>query len=603
MLAHFYHSLGGWRPPSLLFVLLLLLQTNDHIFAEGKGGEMAFFNTIPFTENVTHRQHFCDAYSSKQDDWKNALNGLQLNVAIQYGENFDFFKYSTESGINEADPGILPIILDYVADRAGFTWRNSFGVYTSEQREGRNWDDMLTWTTDVYDLSVDKWIKSTARKGAGIAFAESWFDGSFIFVDKTEEIVASKIDLGNWLKPFKIRVWMYIVLTIWCSTIIYTLLEFIGGKQNSRSYRTWFSENGYLTSLLFSEKYMFKPATLATRLFTVSLAFWSWILGSSYTANLASLLVERPFAVETVRNIPDAIREDMSTCIHEGSYSEEYITQEYPEINYFLRYQKEVKDMYKAVNEGSCDLLIGTQQEWVIFEKSDKNPDCNLASVGDPIVARSAGFATKVDPGYKCTGLIHDIFNFYLSEMKDVGLYDEVWEQSIKVAQKESNRKCDESEEESVSQGRRLLTEASDYVARNLQFDDINLEGENEGEDDRLGFTEMAGIFLVHIIGTIIAFIVGLVALWEKRTDEISNSTDLLRNSIPISTMPTVDNVQFSDKVQTQTGALYSLEEEEVNLSDQIKTALSMLDELQDKFNPENLKDPLESSIHSHLSC
>ena len=41
-------------------------------------------------------------------------------------------------------------ILDEVAARAGFTWRNSYSTFDDPEKYGKTWTDLLKWQIETY---------------------------------------------------------------------------------------------------------------------------------------------------------------------------------------------------------------------------------------------------------------------------------------------------------------------------------------------------------------------------------------------------------------------------------------------------------------------
>jgi hypothetical protein len=107
---------------------------------------------------------FCGVVRAQTIDLKDALAGKDLSIVIQYGEGFDFFQYDPDEALSPRNPtGMVARLLDQLALRAGFFWRDSFVAYNTETvntlfgtGKGK-WDKMLNWTTSSFDLSVDKW--------------------------------------------------------------------------------------------------------------------------------------------------------------------------------------------------------------------------------------------------------------------------------------------------------------------------------------------------------------------------------------------------------------------------------------------------------------
>lgn len=111
-----------------------------------------------------HETDFCNVVRDENLDLKDALVGRDLSIAIQYGEGFDFFQYDPTAELSQSNPtGMIANLLDQLASRAGFEWRNSFVAYNTTTTDvlfgtgNGKWDRMLNWATSNFDLSVDKW--------------------------------------------------------------------------------------------------------------------------------------------------------------------------------------------------------------------------------------------------------------------------------------------------------------------------------------------------------------------------------------------------------------------------------------------------------------
>lgn len=431
--------------------------------------------------------------------------------------------------------------------------------------------------------------KTTGRLEEGIAFCEPWFDGSFIMIDNTQPpIKKSAPRLDNWLRPFSLEVWLMVAATLVLSSLVYQFLESVHGEQEERSKRRWFMDNLYLSSINFTQNYVYEPRTLAGRLFGVSFAFWAMLIGATYTANLASLLVDRPNVITPVADINDAIKRQMTFCTHETSASEVYVEETFGTfLTNFPR--KEVAYMYDSLNNGECDLIVGTLQEFEEFKTLKRyNPTCDLEFVGRKIKDVDASFVTKVDPGVKCSGLVNEVFNYYLSAMKDGPFFADQWDAYNQLrAQKENVEQPDFScsvGDVGSSEGRRRLSSASDayhWTRRRLQGDTLPrilrgaksggavggavAAGEDGGSEDSLTANEMAGTFVLHLAGCLVAVAVALASRVEKRVNVRRHSSKNL-------TLSEEDSLRLQiDSMSSQMGLM----------SNQIEMILTKLDKLQ----------------------
>lgn len=173
--------------------MLLWLALSAAFLPSTMANERPKYSEIPFT-NVTHRTNLCSLsmdYVMGTIELSGALKGLHLSVGINdNGE--ELAKWNDEGGLDVEKPGLLPILLDELASRAGFTWRNSYGKVLAPSHElnkGREidgvpvtWDHILQDATDRYDIAFAQWAHSLERRQMGIGFTTGWFDASIILI-------------------------------------------------------------------------------------------------------------------------------------------------------------------------------------------------------------------------------------------------------------------------------------------------------------------------------------------------------------------------------------------------------------------------------------
>ena len=294
-------------PPSsrLLFccsLILALSNLGEHLaqaaaaFPEidtsGSGNEIATLSDGgAFADSGrTFRQDFCqrseevagggsDSRAQVQDrpTVATALQGIELRPSIVPGP---YFLYDDENGIDPIYPGIHARMLDYIAERGNFTWRNSFGVWTREQKGNRSITDLLVWGADKYDVLVGTYTPSTDRMRRGISFVDGHFDGSLIMI---RDVPPPEEGIGwfNWLLPFEPGVWVALIVTVVLSSFVYQFIEDIGGTRykdhGDGSFRSWTMTNLYRSFLNFTVNYSYEPTTLGGRVFGVSFAFWAML--------------------------------------------------------------------------------------------------------------------------------------------------------------------------------------------------------------------------------------------------------------------------------------------------------------------------------------
>lgn len=141
-------------------VLLGTVGAQEFPFAQLAKFEDAAFR---FRTNVCDRQK---ALLEGSLDLRHALQGLNLTVAITnyVGVPNEEYLFALEPPLNQIpvkDPGLFAVLLDELAVRAGFTWRNTFvavdPLTTVESEEfGKSWTDLLEWEVTNFDSTSNQ---------------------------------------------------------------------------------------------------------------------------------------------------------------------------------------------------------------------------------------------------------------------------------------------------------------------------------------------------------------------------------------------------------------------------------------------------------------
>jgi ABC-type amino acid transport substrate-binding protein len=128
---------------------------------------------------------------------------------------------------------------------------------------------------------------------------------------------------------------------------------------------------------------------------------------AAYTANLASLLVERAAKPWQLNTIEDAIDLNYRICIEANTGSEKHMKKKYPlSIPLLQRYESD-EDMYDALNSKECDIMVGYSNLFELYElKQEYNPSCSFVREGQKVLELYQSFATKLDGCNKCSSLV-----------------------------------------------------------------------------------------------------------------------------------------------------------------------------------------------------
>ena len=310
-----------------------------------------------FDPSIDRKHNFCDRSSAaleilRQDPsdmtaLRSALRGANLSTAWPPPAGYEppGLLTGTEDGTIFDDSAMVKIFNE-LATRAGFHWREFYGIVEipdGVEHENKTWNELLMWSSERYDVSVDWWIETPARKSVGIFFPAGWFDASLMLVTKKKGV---KLDVAellfSWSRPFSFSLWCLVIVTWVFAGVIYWIVEDgdLDGDGKDRnlvefSYtRNW---QNLLVSILntaleFAGAKWHTPRTFAGRVFALGWLFARLLLISSYTANLASTFITDSLANYQVESIPDAIARNLQLC-YTGVVSAELVKKLHGDVN------------------------------------------------------------------------------------------------------------------------------------------------------------------------------------------------------------------------------------------------------------------------------
>eukprot|EP00536_Pseudo-nitzschia_multiseries_P018288 jgi/Psemu1/54929/gm1.54929_g len=231
---------------------------------------------------------------------------------------------------------------------------------------------------------------------------------------------------------------------------------------------------------------------------------------AAYTANLASLLVGKIKPDLQIRDIQDVIDARLTVCVHKTSYSDYYLQEKYPQLIPYLVPVEKAK-MYDALNQKECDVLVAYKKAFeTALKQEDTNPKCTLQWEGKMIKYLEDSFVTKHDPGVFCTDLVGEVISYYVTEMKDDGTLEKLWEEQDAHFATEGH--CGVSENGSEESGRRRLGSNAGRAAA------AAAGGKEEEDSNSLSLEDMAGTILFQFVGSTIAVVIAFISGFDRKT-------------------------------------------------------------------------------------
>jgi len=247
------------------------------------------FETPKFVP-VNKRTNVCDRQQllfEEKIDLRDALRGLNISVAITNYKvpNEDKFFTLVDGKIKEKDPGLYAVIMDELAERAGFEWRNSFAAIDPVDPEvdgNATWSDMLEWEVQNFDIAADYWGRSEERIARGISFPKGWYDGSIILATSLEpDDDKGFTSYWGFLEPFDVGVWIAIIAIIIFTGLMYFVLERLNFQSDELALEEDLLAATFFSALTFTGHYEFQPNTHSARILGLSWTFWALIISSA----------------------------------------------------------------------------------------------------------------------------------------------------------------------------------------------------------------------------------------------------------------------------------------------------------------------------------
>jgi hypothetical protein len=455
--------------------------------------ESPFVTVEKFSEFVPYRTNVCQRQldlSNQETELRDALRGLNLTIAItNYYQvpNEDKFFTLKRDKIVEGNPGLFVVILDEVARRAGFSWRNTFtAIDPVIPEDNKTWTELLEWEVAHFDVAVDYWARSVDRMSKGISFPHGWYDGSIVLATSETSLQKEALNMWTYLLPFSGFVWIAIGAAIIFTGLVYFCLERFNNAADERDLWDKPMAAIFFTALTCTGHFEFKPGTHAARILSFSWTFWALIMTSAYTANMASFLVSQNKVQLSVGTIDDASQRAIPVCVQRGAVIDGVLSEKYPQL--ILVRKDTHQEVFQGLREswyrggGGCGILainLGTLE--LYQSQAATNYDCTLSSEKRVVLNLPAGFATAVDAGEFCTSLISYVLDLHLKEMRSDGFIDAAWRSHV---QSLATVDCESP---------------SDGAGNGWEEDNVSL-----------GMHDMGGIFITHGILSIIALLFAL---------------------------------------------------------------------------------------------
>jgi len=515
----------AWMKAALLAIAVLLLHSLAHA-----NGQKPTWADVTFDPAVNRRGDWCPqmiAVNNGTMNLRDVMRGIKLSISIPDPIGYTpvgFVNVDADGAIMiEKEGGFMIEVLDELARRAGFTWRDSFAFFSTPESFGKTWTELVQWQIQAYDMSGEWWIPTIGRRQLGISFLQGFYDSSLVLIEKSagKKIPSFGEKLASWAGPLSPLVWGMSVIAAICVGIAYWIIE---NKEEGSDLDHEVSAHNALLScfsavLLFTGGGGPAPRTFAGQFLMIGWSLFILVVVNGYAANLVAFLVQKAPPLYPMADIMDGHVRGLPVCVWTSAAPGPIMKDLYPNLNVV---SGSPGTMIKQMRDGECQGVIHTRDTWTIQQSlKEHNEDCQLAKIGDTIYPSSAGWAVKMDSGVMCTSIIRDVMDIYLVEMELDGFI------------KTTKRKW------------MALPSTTNHSCADGGGD------EEDSETTPLGLNRFEGIFEILALVIVISVVWGLVAKRFARPTDIEGEESTVTKKVNVMKLTaefTSDLVDLDDK-------------------------------------------------------
>ncbi|KAJ8601388.1 hypothetical protein CTAYLR_004993 [Chrysophaeum taylorii] len=184
--------------------------------------------------------------------------------------------------------------------------------------------------------------------------------------------------------PFSIKLWAATVFSTAVTAFAYWYIEREGAFDSAHKATLQVAAAGGL-----------EPTTVSSKVLRASWALATCIIISSYTANLAAVLVSESKTSARFSDIEDAIDQGAKIYVHRG-YGTESLFDSIPEYPPHLKVS--TTDEFTDVYNGVCDAVLTDRWTFELaYRSATYTLSCHIARVGEEIAHADGGWVVYAD--------------------------------------------------------------------------------------------------------------------------------------------------------------------------------------------------------------
>lgn len=363
------------------------------------------------------RTDFCPAMSSVATGrlaiW-NALSGMVISVGVEAPGQADpaYMTFNTTSGFPTG--GYFYSVLNRLAAAGNFKiqW-----VQMPSKPDSQGLGDYAKQITPAVDIHAGRSITDTdANRLKGLDFSAQITDANQIFVAPQ----GPNVEDSTWsfAKPFVSDLWGVIIAFSCCHGVIMYLFR----ESKVEKFQDYiYSSVGKMVgaSELNSKHFHIQ-------LLTVSYNFCIFIIIASYTANLATFLIQSTTYVPSIQSIDEANKGNLKICVQSGTASASVLTTYYSDI------LQVPQPLYAALGlaTGQCVGAYMTAADLAITQSRQMlDSTCSFVQVGGVVKQYSGAWALQNDFGCpsqdgktcRCTSFMNQVLTQLFLTLRSSG--------------------------------------------------------------------------------------------------------------------------------------------------------------------------------------
>jgi hypothetical protein len=423
-----------------------------------------------------NRTDFCgivDKLRSGEVQLTQALQGYHVTFAAAVDPTTKDWFYESE---DHEMSGLHVQLLEVLAKKGEFT----FDVVShpiSAFEPGMGWTEYYATATKYFDAALSQGMVTVSKANRGLVTPYPFVDMSIIavqYADSSPPSLLTMWGLDNdtffkFASPLSNELWGAFFLVTLATSAAYYWVERIADKGDPfPKFKTIYE--GLTT---FTGTGNFEPRSRGGKLMSFSYAFVVLVLVSSYTANLAVVLVkselQTPCSTFTECVAPGT---ETTVCVVQGTTQEEWVLDEYAYLEKEGRVVRTAAELTGLKNQ-ECDIALVTQDIVdVAMVSKAYNEDCTLTQFDNRLVFIGGGWMTASSYEGKCRNVMRDSLNALMTSLSHTGDIEKLYKSRIDEARTQDT--C---------------------------------TGEIAEEDVSLPISSMSGLFVLHFVSILIALI------------------------------------------------------------------------------------------------